>query len=225
LNDKFPNAGDLDSDGVIEMDSLTQMRSETSPELFKMPDNVSETIEPLLKMKKHDICSGMGLSYISVLLDMSGVNFAAASMNAIKENTNTRVLRSKFIESFCQPIWEKFIRTLVVENKLTGVTPARFENDPQHYCRCEWTTDPREYADPLKTSRSRIENISSGRMTLTEDLAERGKDIREHINELKMERDLLKQADIALADIIPNVTAEPLEVESDEQDEPAGVQK
>jgi capsid protein len=193
------------------------MRSEEAPEMFKMPDSINDTIEPLLRMKKHDICSGLGLSYITVLLDMSGVNFAAASMNAIKENTNMSVLRSKFVDSFCQPMWDKFIRTLVVENKLTGVSPARFELDSNHYCRCEWTTDPREYADPQKTVGARISSLNAGRITLTEDLAERGKDIREHIAELKQERELLKSAGIEIPEMMPE--PEPVEPEPEPVEE------
>ena len=203
LADKVPYSGDQDSDDVMSMDSLTMLRTEEKPDIFKMPDNVSETIEPLLKMKKHDICSGMGLSYISVLLDMGGVNFAAASMNDIKEHINMGVLREQFISSFCDPFWEKFVRTLVVENKLTGVTPARFDADIYHYTRCEWSADAREYADPSKTARARIENLKSGRISLTEDLAERGKDIVEHLDEIAKEREMMKDRGLNIEQITP----------------------
>lgn len=202
LSDKWPNAGDEDSDGVISMDSMTQFRSETMPDIFKMPDNVSETIEPLMRMKKHDICSGMGISYITVLLDMANVNFAAASMVSIKEQLNFGVLREKFIESLCQPFWERFVLNLVVSGKLSGVTAERFAADPYHYTRCEWIVDPIQHADPLKAAKANIENIKAGRRTLTEDVAERtGKNIEEYIAELEKERSLLDKAGIELKDI------------------------
>jgi len=216
LADKWPYSGDQDSDGYVSMDALTQMRSDEMPDIFKMPDNVSQTIEPLLRMKKHDVCSGMGLSYISVLLDMSGVNFAAASMNDIKEHINMGVLRDKFIGSFCQPMWEKFVRSLVIDGRREGVTPLRFESDVYHYTRCEWTGDAREYADPSKTARARIENIQAGRISLTEDLAERGKDVVEHIKEMEKERALLVDAGIKIENLTPR---EEVVEESDTEDE------
>jgi hypothetical protein len=202
LADKWPYEADKDSNGVLTAESLSQFRSEEMPDVFKMPDNVSQTIEPLLRMKKHDVCSGMGLSYISVLLDMEKVNFAAASMTAIKEHINMGVLRERFVESFCQPSWEKFVRMLVVEGKLEGVTPQSYENDVYHYTRCEWTKDPREHADPIKTAKARIENIKAGRISLTEDLAERGKDLKEHVRELQKEREMLRDAEVNIEDLV-----------------------
>lgn len=211
LNDKWPYSGDQDSDDVISMDSLTQMRSEEVPDTFKMPDNVSQTIEPLLRMKKHDIASGMGLSYISVLLDMTDVNFAAASMTDIKEHINMSVLRQKFIASFCQPLWESFVRTLAVEGKLTGIPISRFELDVYHYTRCEWTSDSREHADPSKTANAEIALIQAGLKTMTEYEAEKGRDIVEHIQELQREREMLDAAGIK----IEKMTA-PLQESSEE---------
>jgi lambda family phage portal protein len=224
LSDRFPYDADQDAAGVISIDALTQMRSETMPDIFKMPDNVSATIEPLLRMKKHDICSGLGLSYITVLLDMNGVNFAAASMNNIKEQLNFGVLREKFINSFCQPFWEKFVLNLVASGKITGLTPERFLLDPYHYTRCEWTHDPIDHADPSKMASANISNIKAGRVTLTEDLAKRGRDIREHINEMQQERDLLKSAGIEWSELTEKAPAPaapmPEENEDDNDDNP-----
>ena len=194
LSDKWPYSGDQDSSGVIEMDSLTQFRSETNPDIFKMPDNVSQTIEPLLRMKKHDVCSGMGISYITVLLDMANVNFAAASMNNLKEELNFNVLRQMFIESFCQPMWNKFVSALAISGKLTGVSAERFILDPYHYTRCEWTHDPIGHADPSKVSSAKIADIQAKRETLTDDLAARGIDIRDHVKKLQTEMELFKAA-------------------------------
>jgi len=195
-NTSWPNSGDQDSDGVIKMDSITSVRTQEMPDIFKMPDNVSETVEPLLRMKKHDVCSGMGISYISVLLDMSGVNFAAASMTDIKEHINMGTLREKFVASFCQPSWEKFVMALVNDGKIDGLSPSQFANDPWKYTRAEWVGNPREFADPLKTAKAKIALVDSGLRTLTEDLAERGKDVGEYIREKQKEKEMLDEAGI-----------------------------
>lgn len=180
----FPSSGDQDSDSFAEMEPLSILRTEDKPNDMKMPDDVSRTLEPLVKMQKNDITSGMGISYISTLLDMTNVNFAAASMNSIKEWITFKPLRQDFTDSFCDPIWEKSVERWVLDGQIRGLTRDRFYADPYKYTRIQWDADAREHADPYKTSKAAIENITSGRISLKEDVESRGKDWSDHLKDL-----------------------------------------
>lgn len=198
----FPNAGDQDEDGFTELANMSVMRSEHKPEHIRMPDDVSKTVEPLLRMTKHDISSSMGISYISTLLDMTQVNFAAASMNSIKEWITFMPLRNTFVSTFCQPVWEKTVAQAVIEGRVRGLSYEAFLSDPFKYTRCQWIADAREYADPYKTAKAAVENINSKRVSLIEDVQSRGKDWEDHVEELKKQKEDLEAAGLAVEDVI-----------------------
>jgi lambda family phage portal protein len=199
-NTESPGIDDTDSNDVLELDSLSQMRGEKAPEAIKMPDSVNDTIGPLVRLLMDGVCSVLGTSYTTVTRNMDGVNFAASKFIDIQEWRAFTILKDWLIADLCDPFWEKFVLNCVITGKISGLTPTTFLKDPYRYYECAWTGNGKQDVDSLKDISADNEGLKTGIFTLSDVIGKRGEDFDDHIETIRMEREKLIEA--GLEDLI-----------------------
>jgi lambda family phage portal protein len=200
MDDDIPKADDQDADSIIGLEPLSQIRTDKEPMPMKMPDSVSDTVGPLVKMLQHGVCSCMGTSYTTVTRDMDGVNFAASKFIDIQEWRFFSMLKDWFIGDYCDPFYEKFVLLSVASGQVPGISPTIFARDPYRYYEVEWTGNGKADVDPLKDIQADNEGLKTGVFTLSYCVGKRGEDLDDHIEQLRAEREKLKDA--GLEDLI-----------------------
>lgn len=188
-NDDMPNSGDQDSDEVIGLDAMSQMRGEKAPEHIKMPDSVSETIEPLVKMLKIGICSCLGTSYTTVTRDLTGVNFAGAKFIDIQEWSFFKTLLDYFIDDACNPFYGKYVELMVHTNRVPTISPVEFEKEPYRFKEVSWLGVGKQDVEPKKEMDTDVAGKDNKFSTYGEILAKKGKSLDEHLDEMEEERE------------------------------------
>jgi len=216
-NDDNPGADDTDSDDVISLENMTQMRGEEAPQDIKFPDNVNDTIGPVLKFLMHGICASMGTSYSTVMRDMEGVNFAASQHVDIQDWRATTVLRDFFIEDFCNPFYEKFLKLDIALGR-TSISPTDYMKQPWRYEEVEWVGAGKQSVNPLQDIEADIKAMSVGLLTYEDACAKRGKDGADQLVKIAEERK--KMQGEGLEEIIPKQTGGSTPAQPEEEKDP-----
>ena len=187
-NDKVPGTEDVSVDDFLKLEALSTMRGDEPPQDVKFPDNVNDTVAPLVRILEHGICSSLGTSYTTVTRNMDGVNFAASKFISIQEWAFNKMLRSWFVEDHCDPFYERAIEMMIVTGKIKGVTSDQYAKSPADYTYAEWTAVGKEDVDPEKDMNSDINGLKTGILSFADICARRGKDKAEQIETLKQEK-------------------------------------
>ena len=223
-NDDNPGADDKDADSVITLENAVQMRGEEAPQDVHFPDNVNDTIGPVLKFLMHGICAAGGTSYSTVMRDMEGVNFAASQHVDIQDWEAIDILRDFFVDDFCNPFYERFLRLDIALGR-TNISPADYLKEPWRFEGVAWVGAGKHSVNQYQEAQANNIALANGTKTLG-DVVNRtlGKDLDDHLDELAAERGNIKQR--GLEDIIPTPKTAALAQEPqnpDKNDEPATV--
>jgi len=219
-NDQVPYENDKDANSALEINSLTQMRGDKAPEPIKMPDSVSDTIMPLVKMLMHGITSGLGTSYTTVSRDMDGVNFAASKFIDIQEWRHYTALKDWFVYDFCNPFWNKFITYAAASGKIPELSMAAFRKDPSSFMEVQWVGNGKQDVDPLKDVSSDVMAVENMFTTHSAVCEKRGTDFDEVLDRLREEKEAFEVIGIIPAYMKNTKVAEPIDNQSDTEDEP-----
>jgi len=199
-NSDIPYADDQDGDDILELDSLSQMRGEKAPEQLKFPDNINDTLTPLVRILVDGVCSVLGTSYTTVTRNMDGVNFAASKFIDIQEWRAFEIIKDWFVSEYCEPFYEKFVLNCVATGKISGISPSIFAKDPYRFYECTWTGNGKQDVDPFKDISADNAGLRTGITSLTQALSKRGIDFDEQVELIRTEREKLTAA--GLEDII-----------------------
>jgi lambda family phage portal protein len=190
-NDQIPYSGDEGSDGM-EIEALTQMRGDKAPEPIKMPDSVSDTIQPLAKMLMHGITSGLGTSYTTVTRDMEGVNFAASKFIDIQEWRRYTALKDFLVYDHCNPFWENYIKFISLSGNIPEMNDSFYRKNPEMLNDVEWVGNGKSDVDPLKDVNADEKALRNGMTSLSSVLNKRGSDLDDQLDTIAEEREKIK---------------------------------
>jgi lambda family phage portal protein len=157
------------------------------------PTHPAGNFDGFMKRTLMGIASGLGVSYVSLANDLSAVNYSSIRAGSLAERDHWRMLQSWFIESFCVRVFERWLDGALITQAIK-LPYERIEkyNKPRFYAR-SW-----DWVDPEKDTNAAIKEINAGLNTLTDVLAESGKDIEDIIETKKQEQELLAQYGITL---------------------------
>jgi lambda family phage portal protein len=195
-NADAPGTSDVDSDDVLEIDSMSQLRGEKAPESMKMPDNVSDTVKALAKMLSQGVTSALGTSYTTATRDLEGVSFSGAKFTDIQEWRHFRVIGDFFAYDFLNPFYERNLSLMVAAGLIPELNSEMFRNNPDLYMGVEWVGNGKMDVDPLRDMGADVMGLKAGVLTYSGVLARRGIDFDEHIEALADEARRMKEKGI-----------------------------
>lgn len=191
----YPNPLDEDSDGFFGIESLTGNRVKETPESPKMPDNVNETLVPLLGQLETENAAGMGISRTSALKDLRGTTFAGATYAGVMDWSHYKPLRKDFIDDFCNPFYRMFVFNAVMSGKVFGIDRTAFIRRPEHYTAVAWSGDERLSVDKKKDADASRVQKETGEKLLGDRLQEAGKTLQDHIRKAESEYQAVIEAE------------------------------
>lgn len=212
-NDSVPYSDD-DKGSGLEIDSVSQMRGDKAPEQIKMPDSVSETVQPLVKMLTHGITAGLGTSYTTVTRDMDGVNFAASKFIDIQEWRRFTALKDFFVYDHCNPFYEKFVDFMTVSDKIPELKNEFYRKNNEMLYEVEWVGNGKSDVDPLKDANADVLLLRNGLTTYSAVLNKRGSDADDTIENIVEERQKLKDNGVVLDFMVQKVSNQESEIDA-----------
>ena len=139
--------------------------------------------------------------------DMEGVNFAASQHVDIQDWRATKVLRDFFIEDFCNPFYERFLKLDIALGR-TSISPADYLKEPWRFEEVEWVGAGKQSVNRLQDIQATTEAVKIGAMTLGDAVTTTlGRDLNDHLDLLQAEREDIERR--GLEDIIPTANKAP----------------
>jgi lambda family phage portal protein len=168
------------------------------------PTHPNTSYGPFIKGVLRGVAAGLDVAYFQLAEDLEGVNYSSARIGLMSERDQWRALQQFLIEHFARSVYLMWLKS----SMLTGALDIRVMD----YRRLqEPVFQPRGWAwtDPKKEADATVVGIDNGFDTLTDTLAEQGKDINEYVTTRKRELKLLKDNGIELNPGKPAVASPP----------------
>jgi lambda family phage portal protein len=179
------------------------------------PQFPNQTHDPFAKYMLHRIAAGLDVSYHSLAGDLTQVNFSSIRVGLLDEREVWKSLQEFLVESFCRPVFNNWLKSAVLAG-LVQLRPreAALFSEPKFQPR-RWP-----WVDPLKDIQAERMGIEAGLDTITDSLAEQGKDLRETFTKRKAELDLAKELGVPLTAGAGSLAPGTLDAQGDEQPAP-----
>lgn len=181
------------ADDVDEVDNMLEMGIE--PGVFKeLPAGVRmEKFDPGGEQTdfgqfdaqiKKDIASGLGISTMSLGMEVAGVSYSSGRTVTIEDRDYYKMLQAFFIEGLMCPLFEKWLaRNSLAQT--SDIPPSKLAA-----IRTSYIFRPRgwDWVDPAKDVKANSEALATGQTSLTQIAAARGMDLDELLDEIAAER-------------------------------------
>lgn len=139
------------------------------------------------------IATSFGVSYSTLTSDLTEVNFSSIRAGTIEEREVWKIMQKWLAENLYQDIYEKW---LMFNTRLVPATALAQVMYPI------WRGRAFEWVDPLKDITASALAVDRGFTTLTETLAQRGRDFEETIDQIAYENEYMAKKSVSLASAI-----------------------
>ncbi|SOD97027.1 phage portal protein [Caenispirillum bisanense] len=172
---------------------------------FTDPKHPTANYAEFVKAQLRGISISTNNIYNDLAGDMEGVNYSALRHFRLQQVDYYRTLQQWLITDFLTPLFEEWLPLALLSGGITIPRPDASEFPlpfkPQKYSRHKWIPRGYEWVDPQKQVTAEILAIKAGIKTLSDVLAEQGKDFDEHVARLAAEREVLAAAGISIEGI------------------------
>ena len=158
-------------------------------------DTPNSTYDSFDKSLTRAASKAAGSSYEDVSGDYSGVNFSASRMASETPHRINLKRRKIITENFYRAVYSAWLEEAIERGLIElpkGAPPFYAARDA--YTQSTWLGLGRVQPDPLKAAQATKLELEIGLTTLSDALAERGRDFETTIEERKAEREMLKAA-------------------------------
>lgn len=157
------------------------------------PQHPTQAFPFFLKAMLRGAASGMGVAYHALANDLEGVNFSSIRSGTLEERDMWRELQTMVVENLCGPIFEDWLNMAL----LSGAVPlphSKFDkfNAPA------WKPRGWDWVDPKKDQEACALAVENKFKTWADVLAEQGKDLEEHLEQLALEQKIAESKGVAL---------------------------
>lgn len=188
-----------DSGGGLGNRAEGEISTEVSPgQILELP--AGYTVHEFTPPKQADgdfskrmlrkIATSLGISYSSLTSDLTDVNFSSIRAGTIEEREIWRVLQTWMAEHFYQDIFEKFL--LLARHTIPAGVITQVMNPV-------WRGRGFQWVDPQKDVTASVAALDRGLKTMTEILAEDGKDFEETMDQHAYEKKYIESLDLQFA--------------------------
>lgn len=185
-----PNTDDLEmlAPGIIEYLKDGEQITFANP---PKADGYAEYSAKILQ----GIAASYGVTYEMLTMDYSNVNFTSGRMAKIDVSKRFRSWQyNLMVPQVCVPVWQWFMNSLIMVGKSATFLDCN---------AMDWTAPRVQQLDPVKETNARVLQVQSGFTTLSEIAREDGRDADELFEEIKQEREKLKEMGIIIDKVTP----------------------
>jgi lambda family phage portal protein len=160
------------------------------------PNHPNSNFDMFHKALMRGIASGVGVSYVSLANDLTGVNFSSIRAGILAEREFYKSVQSFLITHFCRPIYQRWLENAYLAGQLEGLTPK----DIKTVANPDWRPRGWPWVDPRNDAQAKLLEVKAGLSSVTDILAEQGEDIEEVFKKIQEERKLAAKYGITLPD-------------------------
>lgn len=141
--------------------------------------------------------SGLGVSYTNLANDLRSVSYSSIRQGELNERDHWRGLQTFTIEHFAAPVFAAWLDMALINQALGALPFSKFAkfNAPV------WRPRGWAWVDPLKESKANESAVKNGFKSMTDVVAESGRDIEEVFDQLAQEKNLADEYGLTLGAI------------------------
>lgn len=164
------------------------------------PDYPKGEFEVFVMTQLRAIASGMNVSYNTWANDLRGVNFSAMRHGVIEDREAYKTIQAWLIRQWIEGDFETWfthqytLRTITIPSRKGGRIPL--SRGVEHYLKARFQPRRWQWVDILKEVNAKKEEISLGLTSISRVIREMGHDPDEVFEEIKTERETLKEMGI-----------------------------
>jgi lambda family phage portal protein len=152
------------------------------------PQHPTTAYGDFVKSCLRSISTGLGVSYNTLANDLEGVNYSSLRQGAIQERDLWMTLQDWFVESFCQPIFDRWIEQSQANGILDAI-PGRKLTEAR---RVNWQPRRWQWVDPVKDMEANALAVDLRTRSISDIIREQGRDPDEVWTELASDMEKLK---------------------------------
>jgi lambda family phage portal protein len=155
------------------------------------PSRPNSQAEPWINLMLRSIAVGSGVSYERMARDYSQTNYSSARASDLEDRREFRIEQDWIVEHLCEPVWERFIETAVLEDKI-ALEPDELIGEYGIYTRHNWQKPGWEWVDPVKEATASQQALDANLTTLADELGQRGRDLHDTLMQRAYETELIR---------------------------------
>ena len=194
--DEYVGEG-VNQDGTVAMDADPGKLESLPPGVDFTPwdpQHPTAGFPMFVKTCLRGIASGLGVSYHALANDLEGVNYSSGRLGELADRDGWRGVQKFVADHLLHPIYTDWLEMAVLSGQV-----SLGAYDLERISNCDrWRPRGWAWVDPLKDAQAKVLEIQNGMDTVTECLAEQGKDIEDVAEERASELKLFEDLDIPI---------------------------
>jgi lambda family phage portal protein len=178
---------------------------EFTPEGYELavwdPNHPNAAFPMFVKGALRTVATGLDMSYNALANDLEGVNFSSMRNGLHLERDVWKSLQRDWIDDFERKVYRAWLDSALLTDQL-----KLDSRDPRRFLDVKWTPRGWTPIDPLKDAEAAAIEIHSGLTSRTRELAQRGVELDDVLDDLAAEQELAVELGI---DITPPAKAAP----------------
>lgn len=189
--------GELRDDGKVGKDRVTDFEPGTykylgDGERVEVPNmGAPGQLDPFMGLSLRGFAASTGMSYVNASKDSSKATYSSSRQELVTERSMWRSVQNWYKRDFHQRVYAKWLDMAVLSGVLK--LPNYHERETEYKEATKWIPRGWSWVDPEKEAKAYALAVRGGFNTLTEVLAENGKDIEETFKQRRRELDLAKK--------------------------------
>jgi lambda family phage portal protein len=164
------------------------------------PQHPNANVVGFHKAIMRGVSVGFEVSYVSLTGDLESVNYSSIRAGLLEERDFYRALQAHAIESFCRPVFRRWLDRAVFMGAISGARPA----DIPRLQEPKWRPRGWAWVDPLKDVQASVLAINNGLDSHVDVLAEQGEEFEHVMANLKMAKELAEKYQINISGGAPS---------------------
>ncbi len=157
---------------------------------------------PYVQKLEYSLSGGLGVNYHALTRDVSQANYSSSRTAELVDRDQKRRIHGLMIDQGLERIYRNWLKYAWLAGKVKLPPGVGLAQAAAH----KWTARTWEWVDPLKDGQSVVLMVNNAFTSRTAELAKRGIDFEELVDQLAYEQKLLKDKGVELAPLGGNPT-------------------
>lgn len=162
------------------------------------PDFPQQALQPFIQHVLRSISTGLGISYNTLTMDLENVSYSSIRAGIEIERDTFRGLQEFMVDKFLAPVFEEWLMTALAMNALSPLPVSKLWK----FSNASFAPRAFSYVNPVDDVASDLAAMGGNIYTLNDVLSKQGKNLIDHLEQLKAEKDLLKKYGLEKQEVV-----------------------
>lgn len=162
------------------------------------PDFPQQALQPFIQHILRSISTGLGISYNTLTMDLENVSYSSIRAGVEMERDTYKSLQEFMIDKFLAPVFDEWLKTALAMNALNPLPVSKLWK----FSNATFQARAFSYVNPVDDVTSDVLAMDNNIFTLNDVLSKQGKNLIDHLEQLKAEKDLLKKYGLEKKEVV-----------------------